>query len=177
MIEFDDEWDIEEDIHFKHHYIQNINIGKVTCFDVAHYFLSLISSELSDYISNLRLQKLVYLAQGYHLAETGKPLFLEPIELWVTGPVIPILYHKYHKYKNNPLPETTLTDTLLPQYVLELCDKVYQNYGMYAGWKLREMVLSHSIFEEVLDSHEPYINHSMLEGFFSHELPPLFTNK
>ena len=38
----------------------------LTCFDVAKYFLSLCNDEESgDLISNLKIQKLVYYAQGF----------------------------------------------------------------------------------------------------------------
>lgn len=35
-----------------------------------------------------RLHKLLYLAQGHHLAWFGQPLFAEPISAWDTGPVV-----------------------------------------------------------------------------------------
>jgi uncharacterized phage-associated protein len=40
----------------------------LSCHDVAKYFLSLISEESGDLISNLKLQKLVYYAQGFQSA-------------------------------------------------------------------------------------------------------------
>lgn len=44
-------------------------------------------------LSNLSLQKLVYLAQLLHLGETGTPFFPEDFEAWDYGPVVPNLYH------------------------------------------------------------------------------------
>jgi len=63
----------------------------LTCHDVARYFLTLMSEENGDLISNLKLQKLVYYAQGSSLALWGNPLFSEKIEAWLHGPVIPVL--------------------------------------------------------------------------------------
>ncbi|MCC8461835.1 MAG: hypothetical protein LN546_01290 [Rickettsia endosymbiont of Ecitomorpha arachnoides] len=40
----------------------------LSCFDVANYFLVLVDREAGDIISQLKLQKLVYFAQGIHLA-------------------------------------------------------------------------------------------------------------
>ncbi|CCD30236.1 Putative Phage-associated protein (fragment) [Candidatus Glomeribacter gigasporarum BEG34] len=40
----------------------------VSVFDVANYFLTLVEEEVGDALSNLKLQKLVYYAQGFHLA-------------------------------------------------------------------------------------------------------------
>lgn len=46
-----------------------------TVFDVARYILSRQDQNAGDTISNMKLQKLVYYAQGFALAITGKPLF------------------------------------------------------------------------------------------------------
>ena len=46
-------------------------------------------------ISNLRLQKLLYIAHMYHLWRTkGEPLIDGSFEAWDYGPVQPVLYHK-----------------------------------------------------------------------------------
>jgi uncharacterized phage-associated protein len=49
-------------------------------------------------MSNLKLQKLMYYAQGFSLVLFNKPLFPERIEAWIHGPVIPAVYHKYKGY-------------------------------------------------------------------------------
>jgi uncharacterized phage-associated protein len=43
----------------------------------------------------MKLQKLVYYAQAWCLVWHGRPLFLERIEAWVHGPVIPDLYQAH----------------------------------------------------------------------------------
>jgi uncharacterized phage-associated protein len=53
---------------------------------VAKYFVSLVDEEAGDSISNLKLQKLLYYAQGAHLALHNTPLFPEAIEAWTRGP-------------------------------------------------------------------------------------------
>ena len=50
------------------------------------------------WMTPMKLQKLVYIANGFHLAFWGEPLFKDPIEAWSYGPVIPNLYHKIKKY-------------------------------------------------------------------------------
>jgi uncharacterized phage-associated protein len=37
--------------------------------NVAEYIMMLSQPDIGDYMSNLRLQKLVYYAQGFHLAK------------------------------------------------------------------------------------------------------------
>lgn len=58
--------------------------------DVATYILSKEGN-----ISTMKLQKLCYYAQGWHLAWHGEPLFEEPIEAWRMGPVCPALYRNH----------------------------------------------------------------------------------
>jgi len=49
-------------------------IEMLTCFDVAEYFLAKTDEDAGDAISNLKLQKHVYYAQGFCLAMYGRPL-------------------------------------------------------------------------------------------------------
>ena len=58
---------------------------KYSAFDIAKYFLhkaQAATEEDQELISNLKLQKLVYYAQGLHVAIYGKPLFSEKVEAW-----------------------------------------------------------------------------------------------
>ncbi|MCI8513016.1 MAG: DUF4065 domain-containing protein [Lachnospiraceae bacterium] len=49
-------------------------------------------------IANLKLQKLLYYAQGCFLAVAGAPLFLEDILAWQHGPVVEPVYYQYKGY-------------------------------------------------------------------------------
>lgn len=71
------------------------------CTDVAKYFLSLQGNDAGDAISNMKLQKLLYYAQGFALALLDKPLFDEDFEAWAHGPVLRCIYNKY-KNDSNP---------------------------------------------------------------------------
>ena len=114
----------------------------LTCFDVAKYFLSLCNDEESgDLISNLKIQKLVYYAQGFSLAINNKPLFKEKNQAWTHGPVVPQLYNKYKDYGSGALPTTNL-DIDFDKFSdenKELLDDVYDVYGQFSAWKLRNM--------------------------------------
>ncbi len=52
----------------------------------------LVDREAGDVITQLKLQKLMYIAQGIHLALYDAPLFKEEIEAWQHGPVVRELY-------------------------------------------------------------------------------------
>ena len=112
----------------------------VTAKDVAEYFLSLNNPELGDSISNLKLQKLCYYAQGFHLAlNDGKPLFRDSIAAWQHGPVIPQLYHEYKSYGGNPIPPPEHPKINADSKTGKFLSEVFDAYGQFSAWKLRDM--------------------------------------
>jgi uncharacterized phage-associated protein len=60
-------------------------------FDVAQYILGRCGE-----MTAMKLQKLVYYAQAWHIAWTDDTLFDEKIEAWADGPVCPDLF-KLHR--------------------------------------------------------------------------------
>lgn len=56
--------------------------------DVAKYILK--GYGLS--VTSMKLQKLVYYSQAWHLVWHETPLFEEPIHAWANGPIVPSLY-------------------------------------------------------------------------------------
>ncbi|MEK8018042.1 MAG: type II toxin-antitoxin system antitoxin SocA domain-containing protein [Candidatus Parabeggiatoa sp.] len=125
----------------------------LTCHDVARYFLTLMSEENGDLISNLKLQKLLYYAQGSSLALWGNPLFSEKIEAWLHGPVIPSLYYEYEQYNSKAIPRPQ--DVNFDCYeddVQALLNEVYSVFGQYSAWKLANMVHEEPPWQEVYES-------------------------
>jgi uncharacterized phage-associated protein len=49
-------------------------------------------------MSNLKLQKLIYIAHGYLLGWKGQPLVSEEIEAWNYGPVVNSIYHQFKNF-------------------------------------------------------------------------------
>jgi len=91
----------------------------LACYDMAKYFLSLTDENVGDLISNLKLQKLVYYAQGFHLAMHDKPLFDEETEAWTYGPAIPELCSEYKKYGSGHIPSPEDTDFSVYQRLIQ----------------------------------------------------------
>jgi len=58
------------------------------------------------FVTQMKLQKLVYFAQGVHLAKYHKPLINETFQAWMYGPVIPEIYQDFKLYGSRPIINT-----------------------------------------------------------------------
>jgi uncharacterized phage-associated protein len=54
-------------------------------------------------LSNLELQKLLYIAHMFHLGQTGRPLIQGHFEAWDYGPVQPAVYHHVKVFGSSPI--------------------------------------------------------------------------
>jgi uncharacterized phage-associated protein len=61
-----------------------------TAHDVAAYIV-----DRSGSMSAMKLEKLVYYSQAWHLVWEDEALFAERIEAWANGPVVPALYREH----------------------------------------------------------------------------------
>ncbi|PSR22404.1 MAG: hypothetical protein C7B43_20775 [Sulfobacillus benefaciens] len=77
--------------------------------DIADYFIAL-SNVTGNLVSNLKLQKLMYYAQAWHLALYGHRLFDGEFEAWIHGPVLPVLYRDYKQFGWKPIEREDLND-------------------------------------------------------------------
>lgn len=75
-----------------------------SALDVAKY---VINHEISQgrSVTNLRLQKLLYFVQAKVLMETDNPCFEDEMQAWEYGPVVPVVYQAYAKYRNFAIEE------------------------------------------------------------------------
>ena len=56
------------------------------------------AADSGELMTNMKLQKMLYYQQGFHLAYFETPLFDEDIEAWMYGPVVPSMYEKYKEF-------------------------------------------------------------------------------
>ncbi|MCS5479855.1 SocA family protein [Corynebacterium sp. YIM 101645] len=108
---------------------------------IAHWFVAW-AEELDADLSNLKLQKLLYYAQGEHIGATGRKLFFEPIQAWQHGPVVAEVYHEAKKWGRNPIdPDEFVPENFDWDDYSDVQDelvKVWREYGVYSAWALRE---------------------------------------
>jgi uncharacterized phage-associated protein len=108
-----------------------------SALQIAKYFIK--KSELeTKKVTNLKLQKILYYAQGWYLANFSKPLFKEKIEAWKYGPVVPIVYRQFKEYGGLPI-ATTIKDQDINDIdtkTKKFLDEIWQVYGKLTGAEL-----------------------------------------
>lgn len=99
-------------------------------------------------LTNMQLNKLVYIAHGWWLALTDNPLIGEQVEAWRWGPVVPTVYHEFKFFGSSPIPfgrrgvddwadrVAVLEEDADTYKVRAVIDKVFRKYGALSGAKL-----------------------------------------
>jgi uncharacterized phage-associated protein len=137
--------------------------------DVARYFLAIQDEEAGELITNLKLQKLVYYGQGFHLAVYGRPLFDARIKAWAHGPVVPSLWHDYKHYGSSPIKPEPLDKSRLTVEQRKLLDEVYLAYGQFSAWRLREMTHHEPPWQKAFEG-DGVIREGDMEAYFKTQL-------
>ena len=138
----------------------------VTAETISNYFLVLSEKKYNESLSNMKVQKLVYYAQGFHLALYDTKLFNEKINAWAHGPVIDSLYHKYKQYGSASI---IITDEVnfeeITEQQKELLEQVYAEYGQFSAWRLRNMTHEEEPWKETKLNEE--ITVEKLKSYFT----------
>ena len=102
-------------------------------------FLVRFCDEHGDVITNLRLQKYLYYAQGWFLAFYDRPLFDEDLQAWVYGPVHPETYRRFKHHSFQPVTGDDVGSSELPDIVQDHLVEVHSAYGKFSAWDLERM--------------------------------------
>ncbi|WP_345423969.1 Panacea domain-containing protein [Pseudonocardia xishanensis] len=86
----------------------------------------------------MKMQKLAYYAQAWHLVWESAPLFDDRIEAWANGPVILNLYRQHRGRFHLDAWTTGDADKLSPEEQ-ETVDLVIGSYGRFSAQQLSEL--------------------------------------
>ncbi len=113
---------------------------------VARWFVNNADRDAGEAMTQLKLQKLVYYADAWFLANFNKPLIKEDFEAWAHGPVVRALYVKYRSHGWDALaPESGIN---VPKEVEDYLEAVFDQYGQYGAKKLEKMTHSETPWME-----------------------------
>lgn len=108
---------------------------------IAKWFIAWAEAE-GEELSNLKLQKLLYYAQGHHLAKRHTRLFSDQIQAWSHGPVVPDVYHEYKGCGSATIElpdDDPFTWDDVDTETAGLLSKVWNTYGGFSAGRLRNM--------------------------------------
>lgn len=145
---------------------------KYSAADIANWYIWRVNedAEYGDNITNLKLQKLVYYAQGFHLATFESPLFDDEIRAWLHGPVVPVLYQTYKTYGATPIPTPPgyVPAAVLNGDARDLLEDVYGVYGQFSAWGLRNLTHEEAPWQET--PMNEVITHEIMRNYFKEHL-------
>jgi len=137
-----------------------------TVLDIANKILAKPNLENEELISNMKLQKLLYYMQGFHLAYFDTPLFDEEIEAWQYGPVVPSAYEHFSGHKAQGIKSETNGIVKLSPEEEALFDEVYKVYGEYSALGLMNMTHKESPWATTPTGKGNVISKEKMKEFF-----------
>ena len=106
--------------------------------DVARQFVRLAwNNEEPEGLTHMRLQKLLYYAQGWHLAAFGRPLYVGRIEAWKHGPVVKEIYPTFKDYGAKSISPNEAGEPTLSDQDMAFILSVWEEYKPYSAAGLR----------------------------------------
>lgn len=141
---------------------------------VADYIVLKGTGDPKNPVTPLNLEKLLYYAQGWHLALRDEPLFDEEIEAWRFGPVVPAIYRRFRFFGNKPIEASAITnpEALLSPASMSIIDQVLEHYGRFTSSELVGMTHRESPWKDTWgnkpsdDEGHDVINTSQIRDFF-----------
>ena len=103
-------------------------------------YLVYLMRDFCDDLTNMKLNKLLYYAQGHYLQRYGKPMFDDQAEAWEHGPVYPEVYARYKGYGDAPI--TKCDEEAAKALKRDAADVLFETareYGRYSASVLRNM--------------------------------------
>lgn len=109
-----------------------------TAMQIAHFVID-ICNKTNKPVSNLELQKILYFLQIYFLKEcSGKLLYVDDIQAWSHGPVIPDIYYTFSGYGGIVI-RNSYDVSDITKGIQDLLGPVVMQLSELGIWKLRGM--------------------------------------
>ena len=139
--------------------------------DIANKLLARAKSEDSgELMSNLKLQKMLYYEQGFHLAYFGTPLFEDAIEAWMYGPVVPVVYDHFKASGRQGIDPGDVEVVVLEDEEEALFEDVFRVYAAYSAVGLMERTHKEAPWKNTSTGTGNVIDQKLMKSFFKKRL-------
>lgn len=123
-----------------------------------------------DLMSNMKLQKMLYYEQGYHLAVFKTPLFEEDIEAWMYGPVVPSVYEHFRQYGSGGIEPEVKEEIRLSEEEEDLFNEVFDAYVDFSAYGLMRKTHEEAPWRKTTTGPGNVIDHRKMIDFFETKL-------
>ena len=136
--------------------------------DVARVFEYLGLQAEGTPITNTRLNKLLFYAQGHALATFGRALFSNQIDAWNHGPVVAVVYKSYETIVTKAEEEGLAGIDLSPEEM----DVILDVWNQYQGYTAKDLVdMTHEPGTPWTETYKPneknlHISLDLIKQFF-----------
>src|SRR5216683_3310653 len=105
---------------------------------IAKYLIKKAKEDKVKDLTNLKLQKILYYAQGWYLANNNKKLFSDQICAWKLGPVVRSVYDLFSNNGNRPIDMNVNANDVseLDQNTKKFLDTLWKVYKNMNGAEL-----------------------------------------
>lgn len=135
--------------------------------DAARYFIYLSYDSDNFSLTPLKLQKLLYFAQGWSCVWDKRFLFNDEFEAWQYGPVNREVYDAFKRYRGNEIPRYEgCKPEDADELELETIETVWENYGFISAGELVEMTHAQKPWKQAYNLGFDEIDNEEIEEFF-----------
>lgn len=107
----------------------------INIIEASRYLVFLSYKDMKS-LTVLKLQKILYLAQGFSYVWDDKPLFREHFNAWQYGPVNVEVYEYFKKYRREEIPEHESLPYISDSCYKETLDSVWRIYCNNSAFEL-----------------------------------------
>lgn len=123
----------------------NSDMERVVIHDVTDFIISRLVDG-GGYLNQLKLQKLLYYTQAWHLAHFSTPLFIGRFQAWVHGPVNREIFNRFRSTKmlysevgREDIIDGFNSEQSLPEDTQEFIEVILETYGPLTGDQLETL--------------------------------------
>ena len=106
-----------------------------TAIELAKYIVNKCVED-NHPITNLQLQKILYYIQREHLRKYNECAFIDPIEAWQFGPVVPLVYYEFCYYGAMPIENRYSNTKDIDFDHFDMVDKIVEEKRVMFPWDL-----------------------------------------
>lgn len=142
------------------------DITNLSALSAAKYIIA-YCNKYSISISNLKLQKILYLMQAEFLIAIKHPCFIDAIEAWDFGPVIPDVYYHYRVFGAGTIPYLDdLEYCPFTENEKAIADDIINTCASYSSAELNNMIHKQTPWIDAFHADDHTITNDSLVKFF-----------